>query len=165
MLAASGCLSLPLDNLRILLAACTTLQTLLGVSNATDAKSKIYWLETDDVNVEEEASLPRVIVGFAVGHFQSTRITTSGWSRVGPLEVLFEIETPAEYVDNLQDGNMWFTNSIGDVMSEMEALTISNPEYLNVTSASVDFAGRVDPDKNSGSRYYAAGLTIEWRGI
>lgn len=163
--AASGSISLTLDNLRNVFAASATFQSLLGVVNAAAAKAKTYWLETDDEHVEAEAALPRAIVAFSLGQFDNDRISTTGWGSMGPLEILIEVDTPSQYVDNLQDGNMWFTNSIGAMIDEIKTLVTSGQGYLNITSLCLDYAGRIDPERSNGNKYYAAGLTARFRGI
>lgn len=162
--AASGCVSLTLDKFRDTLAASDAFQELLGAANAVEAKAKTWWTETDE-SIAEQAELPRAVVNFSESQFESNRLSTTGWGTNSPIELLIEVETPAEYLDDIQNGNMWFLNKIGELIDDVKTLACSGGGYSNVLSFVMEVAGRADPEKNSGNRYYAAILTATVRGL
>lgn len=164
-LAAAGCLSLTLDKFRDTLAASATFQELMDADTVAEAKAVTWWLETDDHNEPTQAELPRAVVAFSMGQFEGTRVSTTGWGTNSPVEVLIEVEAPAEYADNMQDRNMWFLNKIGAIIDEVKVLATSGGGYSNVTSFILEDARATDPTENGGKVFCAAFLTARLRGL
>ncbi len=142
-----------------------TFKELMGATTAAEAKAVTWWLETDDAHVEEQAVLPRAVVGFSPGQFESNVQGTKTWGTNSPIELLIEVETPAEYIDDLQNGNMWWTNKIGAIIDEVKVLVGSGGGYSDIRSFTVDFACRGDPSANNSRAFYAAGFTANIRGL
>jgi hypothetical protein len=163
--AAAGCVSLTLDKFRDTLAASATFKELMGATTAAEAKAVTWWLETDDQYEESQSVTPRSVVGFSMGMFEGEKQTQSSWGVNSPLELLLEVDTPAEYTNDLQNGLMWWTNKIGALIDEVKVLANSGGGYSNVVSFGLDFACRGDPERNNGKLFYAAGLTVKVRGM
>lgn len=172
-IAASGNYAKTLDNGRNILAGSATFRSLMGVTTAAEAKAKIWWEITDDVNQYMQSQMPRAIVQYGDG-YRVARGSTSSWRSSGPIQCAIEVAIPAEYVDNLQDGGMWFSNQISAVIDEIKTLSVSKVEdtlnagntYLNVKEIAIHFAGRGDPELNpAGVAFFLAAITFEWDGI
>ena len=164
-LAASGCVSLTLDAFRNTLAASATFKELMDATTAAEAKAVTWWIETDDDHVESQAALPRAVVAFSPGQYESNVQGTQTWGTNSPVELLIEVETPAEYRDDLQNGNMWWLNKIGAIIDEVKVLAGTGGTYSDIRSMTLDMACRGDPASNNGRAFYAAALTARIRGL
>ncbi|MBL4884838.1 MAG: hypothetical protein JKY95_09925 [Planctomycetaceae bacterium] len=123
---AAGPISLPLENLKKTLAASAAFQAAVGAANATEAESSIYrfWIPGPTLNKAMIRS---------TGEEEADRVTIDSWKRLGPLRVVIELETPSEYQNGYEDAGTWFTNTIGAIQSEMQAMAVGNPGlYLNI---------------------------------
>lgn len=124
----SGILSLPLYYLRQSLAASTNFQTWVGVETAAAALAYIHYFGTASetrpfatIGYSDEWS--REIISRGARHyFQSTG---------NPLALTFDADINSEH--DLNDALFTFTNTVGAVMADMEALA-GTGNYLAITN-------------------------------
>jgi len=164
----SGMFSLPLDNARTLLANAAAFQTLVEKGNATDAKTRIFIIETDEEfkQTEDREFCPnRAIIGYQSGGFGAELVGSTGWNVGGPIEVRIEAEVPDDYRNNYQWALWWFLNSLGAIVTDMRDLIAPNRGYLNITDIKIAEAGRLDPDFYNGAFLFGGDLVLTWRGF
>lgn len=152
----AGSVSLPLQYLKKSLAASTSFQAAVGAASASAAEAYIFHRET-------ESARPRAIIGFERN--LAEKGGTTQWPARGRLKIAIEIATPAEHASSIEDANWWWTNLIGAIVDEMQALAMT-AGYLSMTGNEVRNAqfGRADPDNNQGVKFFAAEILIDWRG-
>ena len=157
----SGPLSLPLDNLRTLLANCPSFQTWVGAADAAEALAAISLVAVETVE------RPLAIVMQAPGRGWASRQNAGGaanwFSQSGTLLILFEDDVEAEAIE--PDAELTFTNLVGAIISEMQDLAGSGG-HLNVTSIAIkDGPSRSDfSEKESTGDYYQVVLEVGWAG-
>jgi hypothetical protein len=166
----AGRVMLPLFNVRKLLGDCPSFQTMLAVGTADAATAKTYYLETDEVieGVESpEAQRPRCILSFGMGNFRAKSSSTTGFMLSGPVLCEIEIPVPAEYVNDYQQGIIWWGNQLGDLFADLMARGVrgNGQGYINLTEITLEAWGRADPDDNNGVAFFGALFEFEWQGI
>ena len=155
---ASGWLSLALENLRTLLAACPSFQTWVGAADAAAAKARIHRVSKAGptrpfalVDQWTDASA----TAFAGGAGES-------FTHSGSQILRFEGEVSEQDSDEPADAFYTFWNAVGAIILEMEQLS-GTDGYLVVRSImledgpfrSKDFEGEADD-------YYYADFVVEW---
>lgn len=169
----SGNYALTLDNARKLLAGSSIFRALMSAATATIAKGMIYWILTDDVHDYAQSQMPRAIVQYGES-YRVNRISSTGWKSSGPIEAAIEIPLPEAYRSDLQEGLLWFSTQISQMVDQMKSMATSGAEdslnpgntYLNVTEIEINYAGRGEPENNpTGNAYLLAAITIHWEGI
>jgi len=159
-LSASGPLSLPLENLRALLAASSNFQSWVGAANAEEAKASIHL-----VAVEGTPSRPFALI--AQGDSWEREASADGakkhFEASGELFLLFEADISEPYQGDPRDAELEFTNAVGAIVSDMESLAGSDG-YLAVRRIGLkEGPARSQGDEKSGSGdYYQIIFSVEW---
>lgn len=132
---ASGMLSLPLHNLRVLVAASSTFQTWVSATSGTNeqkaaaALARVY----RTAKSEDEITRPFAMVWESDDWSWDSHASSSVGSDSGALELAFEALVPDAHLDNDADAETDFNNSVGAILSEMGSLAnSSNGGYLIV---------------------------------
>jgi hypothetical protein len=140
----------PVDNLATLIAASSHFQTAVGETTADAALNHIYRGDTQDDGSQPR---PRAVVGSAGGR-SLKKTSTTNWSLTGPLFVLFEFATPAEFLSDPNGQYDWFAQAIEGIFDDLLRLS-GQSNYLNV----IEFVEEIpcvpcDPDLNGGEHYW-----------
>lgn len=124
-------ISLPLHYLRLMVADSATFRTWVGAADQAEALARLY------LNKETAPIKP-----FGVTAWDSNwgREATSGGARnyfeqAGDLMLMFEDDVAAGLSE--ADAYYTFTNTVGAILAEMEALA-GTAGYLNITSITVE---------------------------
>jgi len=157
----SGPLSLPLDNLRTLLANCQSFQEWVGADDAAEALAFIS-LVAKDTN-ERPLALAMQAPGRGWSAQQNAGGAANWFSSKGTLLLLLEDDVATEMAE--PDAELTFTNLVGDIISDIMELAGAGV-YLNVTSIAIkDGPSRSFFDeKESNGDYYQVVLEIGWAG-
>lgn len=159
-LETSNLLATPLLNVGNLLADCAMFRTLMGAADASAAKAKQIYIESDE---ETESAFPRCIIGYSPYEFGSELNGTTTWSTKGPVEARIEVATPNTYTTK-QDEVKWWMNSLGTLFSQIRTLATNGGGYLNVVNLKLGMCGKLDVEEFNGLRGMGAELIFEWRG-
>jgi len=157
----TGMLSLPIENLRILLAASTTFQTLVNAGDAAAAKPYVY---VD--SIDESVSRP-----FALVSDQAWNLSLVGQGAVNAFDeggvLLLEIQAGVgdAYEDDGAGNNpgFEFRNTIGAIVEEMLDLAASGT-YLDVSGVRFEVPPtRVLPETEAADEdFFAVRLQLQW---
>ena len=119
----SGMLSLPLENLRTLVAASAAFQAWVGATGETEAeliasaKEHIYLVGLDGDNVVNARPFA------VVDHGESWTLTRLAephtYRATGSLLLCFEDNVDAAHAGSIPDAQLAFTNMVGDVVEDM----------------------------------------------
>lgn len=154
----SGPLSLPIHYLEESIANSSTFQDAVGVSNVTDAKSRIYWFWAPEATLNVAAIRLLDDFDYVRDTFDSVRTT-------GVLQVLFEFETPSEYTSNDQWALKDFLNKLGGIKKDIKDNAVVYPDvYLNVMEVSPSEIGLLDPNHYQGANGLGGELLVSYRG-
>jgi len=156
----TGMLSLPLHYLRLTVAGSSNFQTWVGAANATEALARVYPILTDTL------TLPLAAVDFA-DNFRRSLFASDvrNWfKQEGDLAVLFRASIDSEH--NEADAAYTFLNSVGAIISDMEALA-GKPGYLDISGITVDAGPQrpLEDEKKTIGDFYEIIFRIEWQGI
>lgn len=157
---ATGIFSLPLYYGRKTLAGAATFRSLVGAVDATAAEKWIFEGEVDENLVTDES--PRAIMAIDSGH-RFSRISTTGWQGQGPLLMVLEVPTPAKYRDSRRDARVWWLNTVGAIIAEMQALA-GVAGYLNIIEFAEENTGRADPKEENGADFWVSVWHLNWLG-
>lgn len=165
-LAATGSLTLLIDNTRKLLADSPTFRALMEQATPTLAYGRAFLGYTDDDGVESEASFPRTIV--ANHHLNQRKTSTTGGVTQGTVRVQIEVLCPTEYLTNDQDAYIWINNKIGTMTDEIWALSWNGSEatlntgetHPNVIEIEVLQIGKGDPTESNGVQLLGANIAL-----
>lgn len=133
-------ISLPLHYLRLMVADSAAFRTWVGAANQAEALARVY------INRETSPTRPFAVVAWATNW---GREATSGGARnyfeqVGDLMLMLEDDIAAGLDE--ADAYYTFTNTIGAILAEIEALA-GTAGYLNIMSITVE-NGPARPDSD-----------------
>ncbi len=126
-LTPSGPLSVPFIGLARLVAASPRFRELCEVDNSTDALAHVFF-PCVDLKADPAPTRPFVIIDD--DDMADWEMDNKG-SNPGSLVLSFEFEIPDEYTENLQDSDIWFRNTVGDIVLEMLRLADTTDEDGN----------------------------------
>ena len=122
-LAAAGSLSLPLEHLESIVSFSSTFQTWVG--EITPAAAKAHFFMASMLGAAVKAGRPFAFAD--IGEEFAKRKVAGGGNNVyieeGGLYLLFEGAVPVEYKDNQRDAQMNFTNTVGQIIDDIAALS------------------------------------------
>ena len=170
---ASGFLSLSLSYLRAMLGDCETWRAIVQKPDTDwDTLATLIAAETAD----QTAALARIVPGYAeddeehpdfvskpraiIRHLDEQdleRLNSTGFGLNGMLLVTFEITVPEIYRDSYQQAYTDFTNKVGGIMQELQALP-QQAGYLHLTSIGLGPLGQADPTENKREVFFVS----EW---
>lgn len=158
----SGPLSLPLTNLQTILANCATFQEWVGADNAEAAKARIYLVAVD------EGSYIRPYALVAQGDEWKRELSAGGAGHVfqpsGNLFLMFEANVSEAYQSDHRDAELEFTNKIGTIIKEMEALA-GQSGYLTVNYINYKEEGpsrSSEDERETQGDFYQVILEVGW---
>lgn len=144
---ASGPVSLPLENLRVLLSNCEAFREWTGDDTAEAAREHVHLVDLPrpadrgGYTPEELAELRpfAVIDEFALDDgrpgadaWATERDALGGFVDSGKLLLRFEAEILAEDADDPADSKLLFYNRVGAVLQDMKLLGGGDTEYLSI---------------------------------
>jgi hypothetical protein len=103
-----------------MIANCATFQAVVGVTTAALAFERVPWFWAE----VERTPWPRVVID--IDDINRSQGGVKDYSHVVNLEVWFNFEVPEGEYETLRDQANWFTNKVGAIWSEMEALSIND---------------------------------------
>jgi len=161
--SATGPLSLPLENLRTLLANSATFKTWVGAADVTAAKDRIYLAGVAGTAYTRPYA---VVMQAGAGGLERVAEADGAAKRFiasGRLLLALEDDVPSDYQSSYADAELDFTNTIGAIISEMEALA-GTSGFLAVKHIAIHSGpARSDADeKSSTGDYYQIVLEVEW---
>ena len=163
--AATGPISLPLANLRALIAASSSFQTWVGAASAAEALASIYQVGVDKGDYTRPFALVRHTNPGALTHESLAGGARNHFAPAGEgsLEVVFEDEVASGNEDSHVDAEFAFTNNVGAVLADMET-TGATGAYLVMHRWTVAFGpARAHPDeKQSEGDYYQIVIRVDW---
>jgi len=165
-LTATGAFSLPLANLKTLLANCAAFQTWTGTADAAAAAARI------DLFAEQTASLtlPGAVVTWGAQNSYSSSKAFGGeggtYERTGTADIYFTSDldtTYAEYASTLDNLMLAFCNDIGEIMDDMDALA-GRDTYLDVRGWD-KVAGPMRSGEEDTSKMVQMVVRVMWWGM
>ena len=155
----------PVENLRSLIAASTTFQTLVGVQEDVDptaeAKAHIYVPSIETASAVK-AARPFALIGQG-DRFDMERTSVTNFRPSGSLIFMLEIDVDEDDADDAEDAEKAFCKTLGDIFTDI--LTLSNDgNYLAVTAIR-QLSGPMRADKKmrqDEGDFYQAVYSIEW---
>ncbi len=157
MVTASGIMSLPLANLKTMIANSSTFQTWTS-TNVTTALGRIHL-----VQAASTAVLPCAVIGYS-GGFGRDRTFSGVWENTGnQLEVQYKYGFASL---SEEDAVYTYLNSVGPVMSDMEQLS-EQAGFLNMTEWNVRW-GPERPELDAEQTlapYYAVMIDLAYKGV
>jgi hypothetical protein len=156
--------SLPLDNLRDLLADCASFQTWVSALDAESAKADIYLVAlSEPVGPKRPFALiahrePAVLESRAIAGGVGQQFNDNG-----QVELLFEATVdPADAADHAA-AELRFTNAVGAIVDEMKSLAGTNG-YVQVRAIGVlRGPARAHPnERDSEGDYYQVQFAVSW---
>jgi len=165
VVAATNEYSLPLSNLKDLLAASTTFQTMVGAGSAEDAKAYIHLVALAVGDIDRPFAL------IATGDDWNSNCIGTGSSDSfitgGTLQLMFEMDISSSYTDSPQNAEFDFMNRIGAIIKEMDNLsgtTSGSTSYIYVSNFNLmDGPARTMEEKGqSQGDYYQVVFNISW---
>ena len=122
--AATGSQSKALENLRAMVAASSSFQTLVGAADADAAKAHVYLTAVaDPVASKRPFALVRQVLegGF---RYDSLGLDTSyGYRESGSLDLIFAVDTPAAYQANEGNAQTYMLNTVEAIIEDLMALS------------------------------------------
>jgi len=115
-MAITGIFSQPYS-LKLLVAASSTFQTVVGAANATAALAYIHF-----PRAEESDSPSWAIVSDEDTPLRREKKGTGYWADEGSLMLSFDFFVPGDNDDTVESSEEWFLQQAGDIISDMEAL-------------------------------------------
>jgi hypothetical protein len=113
------------DLMRVLIASCSTFQTVTGLSTVALAKARVA--EHQALDEEDEASpiveYPRCIVADG-GVIERRVMGTATWGGTGSLLLVFQFEAPSDKASTLAQRE-WFVGKVSAIMREAEVIAAS----------------------------------------
>lgn len=161
---AAGVLSLPMENLRTLLANSANFQTLVAAANAEEAKNSIHVFALDAAagvftrpyalitNTPDRADYRAEGAAGGAAHF---------FTDSGTLYLWFEADIAAADEDSHQDAGFVFQNTIGAIISDMKTLAGSGT-YLAVNAFTMVNGPTRGSRKETDPEYYQAILEVRY---
>jgi hypothetical protein len=175
---ASGIVSLPLENLRILVANCDAFQTWTESADVATAKTRLHLIaplaeDGRKFTAEELASLrPFAVIDEwrapggrqGGGSWVMDRHALGGYTPSGKLILTFEDAVADEDKDNHDEARLQFMNQLGAVLNEMLDLGGGDTDYLSIHRIERwDFYARSDEtEKTPQGDFYWASYLIDW---
>jgi len=114
-----GPMSLPLENLRDLVAESARFQTLVGVGSAVDAKNHIYLVGVDGSAIS--GNRPFCIISTGAPWDRDRQDSDVTFLPTGSLLMAFDIDVASSLQSTFEDAAFAFMNEIGTIIVEMEA--------------------------------------------
>lgn len=111
-----------------LIASATAFQSMVGVSNATDALGHIYLQDAPDDRDpdappgEERLLYPRPRAIIYTDQYKRTRDGVAEWNGEATIRLGFETTIPSVYLGNKLEEGFYAINTIGSIAYEMESL-------------------------------------------
>lgn len=146
--AASGPVSLPLENLKVLLANCAAFRAWVGAADVTAARARIWLVDVPPpaaagrsyTAAELSAKRPLAIIDefeFEDGRpggdaWGSQRVALGGFVESGRLLLRFEADVPTADVNDPASAKLSIMNQVGAVVSDMRNLGTGDNEYLSI---------------------------------
>ncbi len=163
-LSAAGAITLPLENLRTLIANCTAFQTWTGTADAAEAKTRIELFAATCSTL----TLPAAAIDFAApNNFWQAQKQFDGsvplFVRTGSADISFEMEITEAYRDDPEQSYMELANDIGGIIDDMLELA-GTDEYLMLTGLSVK-AGPGKFGKEESEKLAGVLVTATWWGV
>ena len=160
---ASGPLSLPVENLRILLSNSPDFRTLVGAADAAGALGYIHYPYRDATDYARPLAL---LEGCEAWNARLEAHGAQGtYLHDGEIALTLERDVDSAYQakGEERDAYLAFTNVVGAIVADLEANAVP---YLDVRT--VRFADRprrvTREDQAQGRDYYRAVLIVEWGG-
>ncbi len=175
MLTPTGLLTLPLANLRTLLAASAAWQSWTGAGSPAAAAERIYLiglfpLARSFTLAELQAMRPFAVVdlwtppgGYGGEPWKSDRVAESAYQDAGKLTLDLVDEVAPEDANDIATAKLRFLNDCGSVLSDMQNLS-GTDAYLTVHRFEL-FQGpvRCDPDVVAvQGDFYRAQFIVHW---
>jgi hypothetical protein len=154
---ATGVISVPLSALRTMVSQSATFQTWVGAANAAAALASIHMVGLAEADVARPFAL--VTLG---DNWRRTYAGTNRFTMNGELFLVLEGEVDAANVDDFADAEFEFTNTVGGIIEDLEAL--SESEALIVQSIRVQDAPQRSwrDEKASEGEYYNCVFAFEY---
>jgi hypothetical protein len=178
---STGPLSLPLTNMRTLLANCSAWQTWTGAASAAEALEHIHLLAVDQPREDDEdrpwsSIRPFAVIGLDLPEFWAAEKhsggAAGGFVRSGNLLVSFEDNVDDQIKDNYREALVRFLNNVGDVIIDLigspgvSAGLSGTGTYLHLTGLTVkEGPHRADRDELANTDlgdYQAITLGVSW---
>lgn len=160
---ATGPFSLPLENLRTLLANAAAFQTLVGAATANEALASIYRAAKDN----PDNSVPFAVVRWPVPA-EWNRTSDSGGAanyfvESGAMEIIIQNPIPTALLSDSALAELHFLEQIGPIVRDMELLAGSGT-YLNAYHFVPTMGpGRTHPkEKESRGQFYQVVIRVEY---
>lgn len=172
--AASGCITKAEERIRDMLANCTQFQTWTGTATAAAAKGHIYYDAvplpdaTGDTSplAHNQAIRPFAVVWTATENGFAMNELVGG---SGTVYVRLEQDTPAATVDDYEEADRLFKNTIGNIIHSGDT---SNPglwepsitrQYTQIVAVTLEALYRTQEDEyDTYGDAQAAELSIRW---
>ena len=158
--APSGMFSKPLHNLRLTVAGSSNFQTWVSAGNATAALARVYPIFSTSY------TLPMAAVDFAENFQRSMHAggARNWFTQEGDLALLFRGSVNAAHDE--ADAAYTFLNTIGAVLSDMEALA-GTAGYLNIISMILDEGPQrpLEDEKATIGDFYEVIFRVGYDGI
>lgn len=168
MLEGTGIFGTSIWALARLVASSAAFRTIVSAATEDEAMDSIYSLTASDRDANGALThpRPRAIIGHAGFNLRIKGCATI--EADGMLELAFELDPPAEYIDDENASHEWFCNTIGPVISEMahncaKALESGSGTYLNLRTLSlVEGPGPSNPDEENGDKFFGVAFHVGW---
>lgn len=109
-------------------------------------------------------SRPVAFIRYADGS-DVERFATTGIDVRGSMMLTIEATAPAAYADNIADANMWWTNVLGRIVTEMKTAVETSPAgKLAIDRISLDAIGMSVPDERGGAWVEVADFVVRHQG-
>ena len=149
-------LSKPLGLLRDMIANSATFQSWVGAIDATTAKPFIHFIRPPNTFTR-----PLALIDFGK-EYNRQRTANDKFEPSGDIDLTFEEDITPANTDNWQDAAFTFTNQIGKIIEEIEAVQGVNP-FLSIRAIEKRELMRSfeDEDDTLGD-FYLAKFEVNW---
>lgn len=91
------------------------------------------------------------------------RFGPAGWESRGQLLMTFELNTPDDYLDDVEQAGIFFCNTLGRILDEAQDAVGDSPAgKLNVMRFDVRSLGKIDPDEINGEDAWGAFIVAHY---
>ena len=178
----SGSISLPLENLAVLLAACPAFQAWVNAPNAQRARNSIYLVARPAGSAVRPFAL--IHQTGAARSWAATRIADGAagmYTKAGALGIFFEAGVSPEYQPDEReaDAELEFTNAVGAIIDGLLDLAgtagyiairdvrkaVGPVRASSIEENTIDAAQPDSMQEQSNGCYYQIAFEITWWGI
>jgi hypothetical protein len=160
MVEPAGLFSLPMKYLRDALAQSSNFQAWVEADNATEALESIHLVKISGSSYTRPFAL--IDFGEDYDRFREAGGNVSHFVPSGSLLLMFEMDVASENEDSWQDACLAFTNTVGAIIADIEALS-GQAGYLNIKHWELKKLQRsLEDEEITEGDYYMMIIEAEW---